>query len=190
MREYNKVDRKAPRFRLSKYRYIALNRELFENFKIKYPEIQLDYLKFKELIISINEEFVNIAMEERDGVILPCGMGKISLELFPPKVRPDNESIIGNQGIPATHFNFQSGGFVGKILWTFNDILYRTSNVKYYGFIGHRTFKNKASNAFRNEPEKYCRIATIIRAHEYYKRKKNERNEVNSKSGDKSGEDT
>lgn len=190
MKTYRKTDRRAPRFRVAKYRYTALNKELFDRFKEANPNVKMDYLFFKDTILSINEEIVNFVMDNREGVFLPSGMGRVYLGLFPPKERPLRVETIRNEGIHATHFNFDSNGFMGKIIWLFDDTRYKTENLKYYGFIGYRTFKNRASNAFRTEPGRYVREANMIRSHEFFKRKKNERNEINSEIGNQPSEDT
>lgn len=190
MRTYRISDRKEPRFRVSKFRYTVLNRELYDKFKQQNPNIKIDYITFKEIVITINQEIVNFVIDNKEGVFLPANMGRIHLGLYPPKERPSNAEVIQNEGIQATHFNFDSNGFVGKIIWLSGDTQYKTENTKFYGFIGHRDFKTRASQGFRNNPELYIRPATMIKAHEHYKRINNERNKINSQSSDQPSEDT
>lgn len=189
-RDYRISDRKEPRFNTKQWRYKPLNKELFERFQKENPEIEMDYKFFEDTIMSINEEFVNFIMTNKEGVFLPSGLGRLYLGLFPPKERQRNAQVIQNKGIYATHFDFDSNGFVGKIIWLFDDTRYKTANLRYYGFAGCRLFKNRASKAFRETPEKYIRAANIIRQHEFFKRKKNERNEINSQSSNQSNQDT
>lgn len=189
MRRYRIVDKTAPRFRLSKFRYTVLNRELFDKFKEKYPNIKMDYLVFKDIVCAINEEFISYVINNKEGVFLPCGMGKIYLCMYPPKERYLNDVVKREQGIHSTHFNFHSSDFVGKITWIMDGVKYKTDNTEFYGFIGHRNFKTRASNAFKTQPELYIREARMIRAHEHYKRKNNERAKANSEISDQPSED-
>jgi len=190
VKTYRICDRKEPRFRVSKFRYSNLNRELFDRFKEANPSIKIDYLFFKDIIFSINEEIINHVIENKEGVFLPSGMGRIYLGLFPPKERYKKAETIRNQGIHATHFNFDSDGLVGKIIWVSNDSKYKTKNLRFYGFVGHRNFKTKASQGFKNTPEKYLKDMMWTRNIEYTKRKINERNEINSQSGNQPNQDT
>lgn len=188
MRRYKEVDKKAPRFRVSKYRYTPLNRELFDKFKEAHPNIKMDYLTFKDIVCNINQEYVNYALKERDGVFLPCGLGRIYLCMFPPVKRLKDKERIREAGYSI--FNFDSSGFVGKISWKHADARYKVDNIRFYGFVAHRDFKKGASNGFKNTPERYPVEISLIRAYETYKLKNIERIKTNSQISDQPGEDT
>lgn len=183
-------DRHEPRFNIKQWRYTPLNKELFDKFKKANPNIEIEYAFFKDTIISINEEIINYVMNNYEGIFLPQGMGRIYLALFPPKEKKINDKIIQETGIAASYHNFDSGGFLGKIVWLFDDTRYKSENLKYYGFVGCRVFKNRVSKAFRETPEKYVREAHTIRRHEFFKRKNNERDEINSQSSDQPDQNT
>jgi len=186
---YRKVDKKAPRFRLSKYRYISINRELFERFRQAHPNIKMDYLVFKDIICNINEEFVNYALDNREGVFLPAGMGRIYLAMFKMKEKRINEAIAMSNGLTRKYFDLSSD-LNGKIVWKTFGVRYKVEETQFYGFIAHRTFKNRASKAFRETPENFLFEAQMIKTNEIYKRINNERAKANSQICDQSSEDT
>lgn len=191
MKEYIPIDRKEPRFRLSKYRYIVLNRDLFDRFKKENPNLKMDYIVFKDIIGAISERYVDLAIQERDGIYLPAGMGKIQLCMFKVGERQENSYLSKQIGKRITHFDLHSDSMVGKIIWCMDGVKYKTDNTRYYAFFGHRTFKNKASHAFRTVPEFYAREYKMIRKYEFRKLATHyARIEADDQSGDQPGEGT
>ena len=174
-------DRRAPRFRGSKYRYTSINRDLFSRFCEAYPKLQMDYLVFKDILCSINEEYVDEVVNNKDGVYLPKGLGRLCMVMFKPKKINKHETYILD--------GLVTNGLSGKIVWEFRDVKYRPENIKYYAFVAHRTFKNKASHSFRTRPEFYPREETMIKKEEFYKMVNSERAKINSQISDQSSED-
>lgn len=186
MRNYIHVDKKEPRFRVSKYRFQSINREMFAEFEQKHPNIKMDYLTFKDIIMAINQEIVNLVIDNRDGVFLPKGMGRLYLGLYPFKVA---KKIEENGKIKKVLLDFQIGNSQGKIMWSWSNVKYRTDNLNYFSFIGHRDFKTRASHAFINNPERYVRDIKSIRKEEILKRKEYGRTKINSQICDQPIED-
>lgn len=187
MKNYRVVDKKEPRFRVSKYRYMPINKEFFEDFKKDNPNIRMDFITFREIIIAINEEYVNFVIENRDGVFLPKGLGRLYLGLYPRKERRKLDHSDGK--VEQVFQAFETGGFEGKIMWCWDNVKYKTDNVNYFSFIGYRNFKTRASQAFINNPELYIRDVKRVKKEEYLKRKENARTQINSPICDKPSED-
>jgi len=178
MKRYKIVDKKAPRFRRSKYRYNIINRDLHERF-VKESGIDIEWELFKQINEYINIEIRDTILNSRDGVILPKQMGNIWLGLFKMKERPLNEPYMRNTGNHATYFSFETSGLQGKICWDFDNVKYKVKNYPYWGFIAHRDFKTKASHNFLENPELYSRINAITKREEILKQIKLE-NEFNT----------
>ena len=169
MKLYKIVDRKAPRYRRAKHRYNLINKDLWAKF-VTETGIKLSWEQFKEISQEINTEARNLALENREGVMLPEQMGHLWMGLFPAKERILNEPYARNTGNHATHFSFETFGMQGKIVWEFTrKVRYKVKNHQFWGFIAHRDFKTKASNNFKDNPELYRRINLMIRNTEYYK---------------------
>lgn len=179
MKRYKIVDKKAPRFRRSKYRYNVINKDLHQRF-VEETNIDIEWELFKEINKYINLEIRDTAIKSRNGVILPKQMGNIWLGLFKMKERPLNEPYIRNTGNHATYFSFETSGLQGKICWDFNNVKYKVRNYTYWGFVGHRDFKTMASHNFLENPELYTKINSIVKREEIFKKTKLE-NEFNNK---------
>lgn len=177
MKMYKIVDKKAPRFRRSKYRYNIINKELHRKF-VEQFDTDIDWATFKAIAEKINLEIREVALNNREGVILPEQMGNIWLGLFKSKERMINQPHMRTTGEHATYFSFETSGLQGKICWDFHNVKYKVKNYPYWGFVGHRNFKEKASDNFLEAPELYSRIPGIEKKEEYLKQIKLE-NESN-----------
>lgn len=188
MKRYKIVDRKAPRYRRSKYRYNLINKDLWNKFKEE-TKTNISWNEYKKINEYINLEIKAEAIRSREGVLLPEQMGNLWLGLFKLKERPINENLARNTGVHSTYFSFETSGLQGKILWDFDRVRYKVKNYPYWGFIAHRDFKTEASHSFKEVPELYSRIIPIITMEEFYKRLKLE-NEPNTQGSNISSEDT
>ncbi len=188
MKRYKIVDRKAPRFRRAKYRYNLINRHLHERF-LKETNIDIEWDLFKSINEYINIEIRDVALNTREGIILPKQMGNIWLGLFKMKERALNEQYARNTGNHSTYFSFETSGMQGKICWDFDKVKYKVKNHPFWGFIAHRDFKTKASSNFLQNAEIYTRIPGIIKTEEYIKKLKLE-NESNVTRGNFSNKDS
>lgn len=173
-RVYKEPDRLGPRFRATGYRYNLINKELYQRFMMQDPNVNIDYDVFHYIGEQISLEIIEQVRANREGVILPKGMGRIWLGLFPPKRRTLSETGL-------IEHNFHSGNMKGKICWDYDFVKYKIENYEYYGFLAHRDFKKVASNAFKNNAELYIRINNLIRAYESRKKRKLEENEQHNR---------
>jgi len=158
----------APRFRPKRHNLIS--RETYKKFLSQNPKLSMEYGDFKFIVGEINLEIRNQAINNREGIILPKGLGRIWLGLFPPNRKHLIET--GN-----LEFNFHSGNMKGKIGWDYDHVKYKIENNDFYGFLACRDFKGQVSRAFIEHSERFMRIDYIVRMHEGYKTKKLEENE-------------
>lgn len=177
MINYKICDKKAPRFRGSKYRHNIIDENLWKEYCIIYKST-ISYSDYKKIINAISNKIIEMTIAERDGVLLPEHMGKHKLILYKPNKEIINVNSARNYGIGAHYMNFNTDGLQGKIMWTFKDVRYATPNKKFFGFKAHRNFSKAASNAFKNNSEKYIiiDIDASIRAKKIKKQLRDERN--------------
>lgn len=192
MKRYKVIDKKAPRYRISKYRYNVLNPDLFEEFKEQNPDIEIDWKDFKTIVGAISEEYIDHVTNNRDGALLPAQLGKLWCGLFP--ARKLDTRVEKAPGFMYINYALLTG-MVGKICWDFNNVTYRVKNYPFYGFIGHRGFKVKASTSFKEQPEVFrsnipskdeVRKTKILKKLEYEQFS----NRSDGTASDKSGENT
>lgn len=187
MKVYKIIDPTEPRFRISKYRHIVINRTLWERYNEE-SEQKIDYETFKKIGEEISKEIVNIAISERDGVVLPERMGRIWLGLFKTKNPFSDKEVLRNHGLDVKRFSFETNGFQGKIVWDFNNIRYKFRDHEFYSFEAHRSFKTISSHNFKNNPELFVR--KDLSKSEKGKRQKLEQDELNRRGSNKSDQDT
>lgn len=177
----NEPDINAPRFRTTSWRYNLINRDLHKRFLKENPTIHIDYSDFKFINQQINEQIIEEVLYNREGVLLPKGLGRIWIGLFYPPKRNPHTTV-------SVYYDMR-----GKISWDFQYVIYRINNREFYSFSPHRTFKRTASKELLNNQERYGRINAMIALPEIYKRRKSELDEynrINNKVCDKSSEDT
>lgn len=156
MKYYKKTDKTRPRFRISKYRYNLINKDLHKSF-VEKTGIKMTWKEFKDIAGAISDEYVKIAIEERDGVALAKGMGNVYLALYPFS-REAVEYLRTKATEDMYHHFFKE--FDGKVTWDFRCLKYRVKNRMYWSFKPHRNFKTAAHHAFLEQPERYKRVRT------------------------------
>jgi len=151
-------DRKAPRFRTTKYRHDCLNKDIFKQYKDAFKS-EIDWKTFKGVIEDFNDMFSDEVVNNRDGVKLPGHMGFMALCAFKPKYRtPLNWLQIDDTGLQIKDLNLDTNELVCKIVYSNYTAKYKLRHLHVWKFEGCRRFKNKASAAFRINYNKYKRI--------------------------------
>lgn len=155
---YKTVDKRAPRFRMRRFNII--NRDCWQRYMEKSGRI-ISFSRFKKIAEAINIEYTEVALNERNGALLPEGMGVIRLMLYIPTkdtVNRAKEVIEGRETSKIEVVPIRDN-VIGKIVWSFRFSKY---NYKYknnfYSFKGYRDFVYKASDNFRNCPERYVKV--------------------------------
>lgn len=152
MKRYKVTDKTLPRYRLSKYRYNIVNKELYEEFKKKNPEIPMEWKTFRDIAGAINEEYVQEVTTSREGAILPVQMGKLWCGMF--TITRDPKTFQVGPDLNSRYLQFGNiDDLQGKICWDFIHVAYKVKNYPFFSFMGHRDFKAKASKSFSGTPE-------------------------------------
>lgn len=182
--KYKLTDRTAPRFRQCRFNLVSP--KLYNKFLKENPNFYIDYKDFKFIISEINKEIINQVIENREGILLPKGLGRLWLGFFIPK-----RKVFSETGL--LKYDFETGDLQGKILWDYKFTRYKIKSREFYGFHAHRDFKTLVSKAFKSTPERYSKIMSLTKNYEYLKRKKLEINEYNRSydpSSDQPSEDS
>lgn len=152
-------DRKAPRFRWSRGRYIVLNRELFQNYKAAVEKPIEDYNLFKDIIEDFNEEIKNSVISNRDGFKLPAMMGVMGICSYKTKTRPPVDWAASEEsGLKLREYNLHTGGLSCKIVYSVYKAKYKFRNWALWRFEGNRDFKTRVSSAFIEDYTYYKRM--------------------------------
>lgn len=151
-------DVKAPRFRMSKYRYTVLNKDLYKNY-CKASKRDISYSLFKNIIEDYNSEICEEVVANRNGVKLPAMMGIMALCSFKPRKKvPLNWGQIETHGLKIKDLNLETNELVCKIVYSVYSSKYRFKNFHIWRFEGYRGFKTKVSKAFRLNYNIYKRM--------------------------------
>jgi len=157
-KQFKKPDLNAPRFR-EKCIYV-LNVHLYKRFKQKFPEYDVSYQDFRNIVRTYNEQLAEGIIEHRDGVELPEGLGYIFIGSCPQlnkRVNIDYKKS-SQYGIITTHRNWESDNKVMKIFFTNNHVKYKLKNKQIWTFAANRDFKRKASKNYVEDWNKYIYI--------------------------------
>ena len=118
MKEFNKPNVKAPRFRPKVSS--VLNKEFFEKFKTKHPKYKnLDNSKLRKLIKLFNEKICDKVIENRDGIELPQQLGWLFIGTC-QKSKKENIDFAKSReyGVKVTNKNWETDGKLAKIFYT------------------------------------------------------------------------
>jgi len=149
-------DRKAPRFNPRLYRYNVISKELWKAWK-KETGYKLTFSQFKNIWNAIGETITDSVSTSRDGVRLGGGLGDIYAAYVQGrnvenKQKPLDFKLSLEYDKEIRHQNWENSGKVGKIIYGTYKRPYIYKYATWYGFTGHRRFKNKMSKAFRETP--------------------------------------
>lgn len=155
---FRKPDIHAPRFRPKVAN--VMSKELFKKFKDKFPEHNISYLQFKEIVNAYNAELAEAIIEYRDGIELPEGLGHIFIGSCPPLSKRKNVDYFKSKqyGVKTYHKNWDSDSRVMKIFFSNYHVKYKLKNKEIWAFAYTRDYKRKASKNFAEEWTKYIYV--------------------------------
>jgi hypothetical protein len=155
METFRRPDKKAPRVRFD--RYCALNSGVYARYTKENPDTKLDTLvKFKKFIVDCNEALVELALNDRLGVDLPYGEGRVLLKSYTPrhiKVTDLSKSLL--TGFRIYTKNYETDERICRITYTVYNKKFTSYAKKAWGFEPTRQFKLKASKCFVDNPNMY-----------------------------------
>jgi hypothetical protein len=152
---YNIPDRTAPRNR-PKAASIMSTDELIK-FKKKHPEYpDLTLKDFSVIIRAFNSEVIEAAVSNRDGVVLPENIGRLSIITFSrPKKKIVDFGTSNKTGTLSFFKNWNTDNRLCKIMYNSTIKNYGNKNSRFYGFLPTREFKKAVSIAVNKNWQKY-----------------------------------
>jgi hypothetical protein len=174
IKTFKAPDLNSPRYRPSTFKVMRM--ELFRKFLTKYPEYKwkYNYDDFEKMIVIFNEALCKEAMENRDGIELPEGLGNIFLgTCWKPKKDNINfkESVI--QGRVITNHNHETDGKLCKIFYTNYKDKYKFVNRNLWMFKPSETFQKLGSDNYLKDWKKYIHIDPNLKINKLYIKHKN-----------------
>tara|TARA_R110002020_G_C15992857_1_gene749475 strand:+ start:140 stop:721 length:582 start_codon:yes stop_codon:yes gene_type:complete len=161
MKEFNKPDVKAPRFRPKVYN--VLKKEFFEKFKKKYPKYKsLENSKLKNIIKTFNETICEKVIDTRDGVELPQQLGWIFIGTC-QKSKKENIDFAKSlkYGVKVTNKNWETDGKLAKIFYTNHAPKHKIRNREFWGFVACRKFKRNVAKTYPENWNMYIVVDPI-----------------------------
>jgi hypothetical protein len=169
MRIFNPPNKKGPRFRASRHRF--LTDKFFDEFKKKHPEYpNLTRVEFTAIIDTFNEKLWMGVIENRDGVEFPEGLGYVFVGSCksPNKLNIDFKKST-ELGQCVVNRNLSSDGYLAKIFYTNFASKYHYTHRKLWSFKASRKFKLKLSEVYREEWPKYIVVDNFAKVSSFFK---------------------
>jgi hypothetical protein len=159
---YNTPDRNASRNRLKSTS--IMNTFELSKFSRKYPEYpDLTLKEFSDIIRAFNGEIINTVISNRDGVVLPENIGKLSIITFSRSKRKIIDFGKSNEtGQLHYHMNWNTDNRLCKIMYNSSINNYGNKNGRFYGFLPNREFKKTVSDAINKNWQKYVYLNNNI----------------------------
>lgn len=169
-KEFKKPDVTAPRYRLCSMRLIDEN--MLKKFREKHPEFKhITMSQFRSIIKTFNGKLWEGAIDNRDGVELPEGLGYIFIGTCPsPKKTNTDYSKSLKLGTRVRHRNFESDNYLCKIFYTNYANKYRFKNREVWMFKGIRQFSREVSRVYPLRWTMYLKVDSFIHIRQLYKR--------------------
>lgn len=170
-KSFVKPNLNAPRYR--KQLYHVCNEELYKEFLKKYPDyakVFKTYGDFQKTISSGNAKLWQTAIDVRDGVELPEGIGFIFIGSCKNKKRENidyGKSI--KYGVKITHTNLETDGKIAKIFYTNYPVKYRIKFRNIWGFTACRKFSRTVKDVFKENWTRYISVDYISKVSIFYK---------------------
>jgi len=154
---YKKPDRKKKRIRKSSS--VIIDYSMVKSFKKKHPEHKLSKTEYSRIVKQFNENMMEAAVDNRDGIRLPEMLGLIMLVGYPrPKRKIIDFAKSNETGEVHYHKNWDTDNKVVKIRYQNTLRGYSFRNCRFWGFIPSKRFKKMASDAFKKSYEKYVYV--------------------------------
>jgi hypothetical protein len=150
-----------------------LTNRFYKDFKKKFPKYK-NYTdkQLGEIIFDYNGRLWNAAIEYRDGVELPEGIGNIfigSCNSPTRKYNSDFGSSIKNNVLTRIK-NYETNGFLAKIFYTNYATKYLFAFREFWEFKGTRDFTRTVSATYQENWKKYIKVENNMLISKLYKK--------------------
>jgi hypothetical protein len=148
MKEFNKPDVKAPRFRPDVHN--VLNKEFFEKFKKKYSKYKdIDNTVLKTIVKKFNTTVYQTVIDKRDGVQLPEQIGWLFIGTCQESKKKNIDFVKSHKyGMTVTNRNWDTDGKLAKIFFTSHALKHKMKNREFWSFVACRDFKRKVAKSY------------------------------------------
>lgn len=125
----------------TKVDYRSTSKEVFKNFKLKHPEVNLNYLEWCNILYSFNSGFRDLCLETGFRLKFPYGLGEFCITKWKPKKKKILDSGLEVINLPVDwkktkqmgkkiyHMNFDTGGYKFRWLWVQSSARFYFSSV-------------------------------------------------------------
>lgn len=164
-------DLNAPRFRRT--RYSVLNSAFCDQFRKDHPEYKgLTDGKIKEVIRTFNSSLWKFAIENRDGVELPEGLGFIFIGSCPPPKKRESLDVSLSLRMNARirHRNLHTDGYMAKIFYTNYASKYKFMHREVWKFEGAREFRRAVSEIYPEKWMDYVKVDSFQHINKLFER--------------------
>jgi hypothetical protein len=170
MKEFNKPDVKASRYRPEVYN--VLNKKFFDKFKEKYSKYKdLDNTKLRLVIKRFNELIADAVIEKRDGIQLPEQIGWLFIGACETSKKQNTDFAKSNKyGVRVTNNNWNTDGRLAKIFFTNYAPKHRIKNREFWSFVACRNFKRSVAKSFSENWNNYIVIDSTKKLKLNYKK--------------------
>lgn len=170
--DIKKADLNAPRYRPQ--RKTLLTEKYYRSFRKKFPEYKdVPNKVLTGIINTFNEQMWIAAVNNRDGVELPEGLGVIFIGTCnSPKKYNTDYSLSVEVDQRVKHRNFESDNYLAKIFYTNYSNKYRFKNREVYQFKGCRDFTTAASKAFVENWKMYIQVDNYAKINKLFEKQR------------------
>lgn len=168
MREFNKPDVKASRYRPEVS--TILNKEFFENFKKTHPKYKnLDDKLLRKIIKRFNQVLYQKVIDTRDGVQLPEQIGWLFIGTC-QQSKKDNIDYAKSKkyGVKVTNNNWDTDGKLAKIFFTNYAPKHKMKNREFWGFTACREFKRSVAKSYPENWNMYLQVVSKAKIDKVY----------------------
>lgn len=161
------ANRNAPRYRTERMELLTM--KLHEKFMEKFPEHKTtSFDLFKTIVTTFNKNLYLGAIDNRDGVELPEGLGHIFIGTCQPPKRSIDYASSFKYNTEIRYRNFETDGHLGKIFYTSFAGKYRFKDREIWKFKGHRDFTQAVSKAYLKNWKKYVEVDNFQKISKLY----------------------
>ena len=170
MREYKNQDRTAPRFFPA--RTSILTKKFYSDLRKKYPQYKgIADKDLGHIVETFNQMLYTEAVESRDGVELPEGLGFIFIgTCSSPKKNNRDYATSAALEVQVRHRNFESDNYLAKIFYT-NYGKYRFQNREVWMFRGCTKFRKLVADTYPENWKKYLQVDNYTRVSRIFRKK-------------------
>ena len=168
MKEFNKPDVKAPRFRPDVHN--VLNKEFFEKFKKKYSKYKdIDNVVLKTIVKKFNNAIYQTVIDKRDGVQLPEQIGWLFIGTCQESKKKNIDFVKSHKyGMTVTNRNWDTDGKLAKIFFTSHALKHKMRNREFWSFVACREFKRSVSKNYSENWNMYVVVNATTKLRKIY----------------------